>query len=56
MTPLTTILIILGIVTLWLWIFDRPNNIGANIKVPVNMGVFAIVTVWLIIELIRRWV
>jgi hypothetical protein len=55
MTPLTTILIILGIVTLCLWIFDK-TTINMNIKSPVNMGVFAIVTVWLIIELIRRWV
>lgn len=55
MTPLTSILAILGIVTLWLWMFNLPNSIKFD-KSPVNMGVFAIVTVWLLIELIRRWV
>jgi hypothetical protein len=52
----SAILIILGIVTLWLYLFNQPNNINPQHKVPVNMGVFAIVTVWLLIELIRRWV
>jgi hypothetical protein len=56
MTPLSTILIITGIVTLWLWMFNLVNHIKPEFKVPVNMGVFAIVTVWLLIELIRRWV